>query len=230
MIYVLSLFFLAGCSNTEKNTEIAEPPPEPVTEPEIAEEIPGAESEGVGEAELNPVASRDTRRLSIRALSKSLTQVTGIEWLEEGESPYHTYRGTLGIPDYAQSVSEDLDPGIMFYKQLMNAANYSCEEMVNHDITLPLAERKLLHNLSEDSSDPDAVKTTLVKALVRFHGEEEDLAHDSATLTKWYDLWQGLHDAHGTEEDGDFDEQNANLMAWQLVCEALILSPNFYTY
>ena len=94
MIYVLSLFFLAGCSNTEKNTEITDPSPEPVTEPEIAEEIPGAESEGVGEAELNPVASRDTRRLSIRALSKSLTQVTGIEWLEEGESPYHTYRST----------------------------------------------------------------------------------------------------------------------------------------
>lgn len=230
MIYALSLFFLSGCSETEKNADVVEASPESVPEPEIQEDVPDANSEGIGEADLNPVVSRDARRLSVRALSASLTQVTGIEWLEDGESPYHTYRSTLGVPDYAQSVSEDLDPGIMFYKQLMNAANYSCEAMVSHDITLPLADRKLLNNISEDSNDPDEVQTALVKALVRFHGEEEDLAHDSATLTKWYDFWQGLHDAHDTEENDDVDEQNANLMAWQLVCESLILSPNFYTY
>ena len=247
MKHLLYLSFLFGCSGTEKNTEpeMVEPAPESPEEPEDpqdASEAPGANSNGVGEADLSPVTNRDARRLSIRALSASLTQITGVEWLEDGESPYYTYRSTLGIPNYSQSVSEDLDPGIMFYKQLMNAANHSCEVMVNRDLELPLSDRKLLSNISEDSNDPDEVKTALVKALVRFHGEEEDLAHDSATLTKWYDLWQGVHDAHGSdeiessegsessEEADDVNEQNANLMAWQLVCEALILSPNFYTY
>lgn len=230
MMYALSLSFFLSCTGTE-NTELIESSPSsdaPSDSP--TEDLPGANSDSVGEANLTPVTSRDARRLSVRALSASLTQVTGIEWLEEGESPYHTYRTTLGVPDYAQSVSEDLDPGIMFYKQLINAANYSCEAMVQQDLTLPISERRLLNNISEDSSDSVEVKTALVKALVRFHGEEEDLAHDSSTLTKWYNLWQGLRNAHNNEESEDFDEQNANLMAWQLVCEALILSPNFYTY
>ena len=229
MMYGLSLSFFIACSGTEKTTEIIEPSSDsPTNSP--TQDGPSANSESVGEANLTPVSSRDARRLSIRALSASLTQVTGVEWQEEGESPYHTYRNTLGVPDYAQSVSEDLDPGIMFYKQLMNAANYSCAAMVQQDLLLPISERKLLHNISEDSSDPAEVKTTLIKALVRFHGEEEDLDHNGSTLTKWYNLWQGLRNAHGSEESDDFDEQDANLMAWQLVCEALILSPNFYTY
>ena len=230
---ILFFWFAVGwiaCSNSEKQADTV-PANEPTSETEQnPEDLPGANSDGAGEADLRPVEDRDARRLSIRALSVSLTQTTGVEWLVDDTSPFKTFRTSLGIPDYAQSVSEDLDPGIMFYKLLINAATYSCEAMVTQDLELPIEQRKLLNNISEDSTDPTEVKTALVKALVRFHGEEEDLAHDSALLMKWYTLWEGLQQSHGSDDTGMVDQQNANLMAWQLVCEALILSPNFYTY
>ena len=228
---LFSCWFAVGwiaCSTSDKQADPVTTN-EPTSEAEQqAGNMPDANSDGAGEAELHPVENRDARRLSIRALAASLTQTTGVEWLEDGASPFETYRTSLGVPDYAQSVSEDLDPGIMFYKLLINAATYSCKAMVDQDLELPVEQRKLLNNISADSSDPTAVKAALVKALVRFHGEEEDLAHDSALLMKWFGLWQGIQQAHNGD---DAEEQpNANLMAWQLVCEALILSPNFYTY
>ena len=226
---LLMTLVLSGCTEDKSNVQ-GTIPPEPSEVPSEEQNLPSANSDGAGSSPISPVPNRDTRRLSIRALQTSLEQVTGVVWLEDGMSGFERFSDTLGVPNYSQSIAEDLGPGMMFYKQLMNAANYSCEAMVSHDITLPLADRKLLNNISEDSSDPDEVQTALVKALVRFHGEEEDLAHDSATLTKWYNLWHGLRDAHDTEENDNVDEQNANLMAWQLVCEPLILSPNFYTY
>ena len=209
----------------ETATPVSEPsPPQPSTQ------APSGSSDYYDHANIEPVPNRDTRRLSIRALKRSLYQTTGVEWLENGESPFDTFASSLGIPDYAQSVAEDLDPGVMFYKQLIAAATYSCEAMVNADLELPLAERKLLHNISEESSDPTQVKTAIMKALVRFHGEEENLDPNDPLVLKWYNLWSGLHERQPVFDSGLLDEQEACLMSWQIVCEALILSPKFYTY
>ena len=87
MKYLFYLSFLFGCSNIEKSneSETVEPVSEPSSQPETPQDSPGSNSNSVGEADLVPVTSRDARRLSIRAISASLTQVTGVEWLENGK-------------------------------------------------------------------------------------------------------------------------------------------------
>ena len=234
MVLLLCSFWLAcTTSETKQVEESAEVSESVEAEPEegtASSTAPEGHSEYYDHADIVPIEARDSRRISVRALKKSLEMTTGVVWLENGESPFDTFSGSLGIPDYAQSIAEDLDPGMMFYKQLIAAADYSCDAMVVNDLSRPLEERLLLNNISEDSADPTEVKTALAKALVRFHGEEESLALDSALVTKWYDLWVGIHDRQPAFEGEPVDSQEANLTAWQMVCEALILSPRFYTY
>jgi hypothetical protein len=200
------------------------------TDPPPDESFPSTQSDGFGEADIAPVPRRDVRRLSIRALKKSIEQVTGVEWLEDGLSGFEVFSSTLGVPDYAQSVAEDLDPGMMFYKQMMNAASFSCEAMVINDLELDLSQRKMLYNISEESTEPTEIRTTIAKALVRFHGEEESLSLDGVLVSKWYDLWWGLHDRREAIDSGEPEDYDVNLMVWQLICEAMILSPQFYSY
>ena len=222
---LIAFVLFSGCTGDKKNIEETTPQ-EPSEEPSEEPDLPSANSDGAGSSSISPVPNRDIRRLSIRALQTSLEQVTGVVWLEDGMSGFERFSATLGVPNYSQSIAEDLGPGMMFYKQLMNAASYSCEQMVINDIEVDISQRKLLNNISEESSDPAEVQSAIATALVRFHGEEENLPLDGPHVSKWYGLWSNIHDA----QPEDSDETEANLIAWQLLCEAMIQSPNFYTY
>jgi len=222
---ILIALMLSGCNGDKSNIQESNPQ-ETEQAPSEETDLPSAGSDGVGSSSISPVPNRDIRRLSIRALQTSLEQVTGVIWLEDGMSGFERFSATLGVPDYSQSIAEDLGPGMMFYKQLMNAASYSCEQMVLNDLDLDISQRKLLNNISEESNDTTAVQSAIATALVRFHGEEENLPLEGPLVSKWYGLWSNVHDVQSEESD----ETEANLMAWQLMCEAMILSPNFYTY
>ena len=225
---ILMALVLSGCTEEKISTQ-GTIPQEPSQEPSQApseQDLPSANSDDAGSSSISPVPNRDTRRLSIRALQTSLEQVTGVVWLEDGMSGFERFSDTLGVPNYSQSIAEDLGPGMMFYKQLMNAASYSCEQMIINDLEVDIEGRKLLNNISEESSDPAEVQSTIATALVRFHGEEENLPLDGALISKWYALWSKVHEAQPEVSE----ETEANIIAWQLVCEAMILSPNFYTY
>lgn len=222
---ILMALALSGCTE-EKSTSQEVIPQDTSESPAVEQDLPSANSDGAGSSSISPVPNRDTRRLSIRALQTSLEQVTGVIWLEDGMSGFERFSDTLGVPNYSQSIAEDLGPGMMFYKQLMNAASYSCEQMIINDLEVDIGQRKLLNNISEESDDPTEVQSTIATALVRFHGEEENLALDGPLVGKWYGLWSNVHDS----PPEDSDETEANLIAWQLLCEAMILSPKFYTY
>lgn len=176
---------------------------------------------------------RPLRRMDIDQLSASMLQVTGgVGWTEVQEVETDSGVGaeevdlferlslTLGKPDYLDSTTEDLAPGLLFQKFLDDAAKSTCSALVVAEQERAAGERVLLVHVEADTtatSDRAAVDANLSAALLRWHGRV--IATDDPRLDPWRTLFSDVTDRTGDPVEG-----------WRAVCVALFTHPDFYSY
>lgn len=170
-------------------------------------------------------AGRSWRRMNVDQLRASIERVSGgIGWTEEQDGVavelFDALDGTLGKPDYLAATEEDLAPGLLFQKFLDDAATSVCARLVEAEPGRAAWERTLLVDvtlLDTPTSNPDGIEANLRGALLRFHGRE--VSSGDASLQPWKDLLTAVYLHHQDMAP-----------AWQAVCTALIVHPDFYRY
>lgn len=188
---------------------------------------PTVDSHAVAEAPLQGDASagRSWRRMNLDQLRASIERVSGgIGWTEEQDGVavelFEALDGTLGKPDYLSATEEDLSPGLLFQKFLDDAATQVCARLVAAEPGRAAWERTLLVDVTLDdtpTSNPAAIEANLRQALLRFHGRSVPAGDPS--LAPWTALLEAVYSNH-----------HDMAPAWQAVCTALIVHPDFYRY
>lgn len=201
---LLALLLLSGCGGTS----------------------PTAEVQVTGPADLGTTdqRGRDYQRMDIDQLDAAIRSVTGgISWTEqtpEGSvNLFEKLSGTLGKPEYLDSTTEDLVPGLLFQKFLADAAASACTGLIEAEKQRAATDRTFLVALDfpETATNPAAVEENLRHALLIFHGR--DVPTGDPTLAPWRTL---VADTVAATSDP--------AMAWRAACVALILHPDFYSY
>jgi len=229
MLPILIHLFLA--CNTEQKTPDVNPnnsqPSSPTSGPEEAMEEPEEEpatapdisGETVGQGQLYPTNEephRNKKRMSVAQIKASMEKVSGgITWKSGNQFLWEKYSRTLGVPDYQQSVTEDLSPSIMFQKFLDDAAVHTCANWINNEIN---GDERLFFSEIEPT-ETDALKTRLNIAYLqqRIHGQKIDPS------TNLIDSYVELHEL--------VMQRTSNLQsAWKTVCVGFFTHPDFYIY
>jgi hypothetical protein len=167
--------------------------------------------------------ARDWQRMDIDQLDAALRQTTGgIGWTENIDGTevnlFGTLAGTLGKPEFLDSTEEDLRPGLLFQKFLGDMAKSACTDLIIRERRLTASERVFVRFVEFDSTATDAegVRSTLVAAMLRFHGKR--LQPDAPELEPWVDFVL----ERAAASDGE--------TAWRATCVALLTHPDFYSY
>ena len=121
--------WLCGC-----RAEKVDEPLESVTEPP-SEEGSTVEETVAGEEALEPDGLRSTPKNPHEGGSPiaSMVHITGVEWMDGNQNLWDEYSATLGVPNYQETVSEDLSANVIFQKFLQDAATYPCQAWIEHD-------------------------------------------------------------------------------------------------
>ena len=193
---------------------------EPTTEPASpALETPDLDVGSMEIAPLNPPEGRDFRRLDVDQLKTSFEVVLGAPWSDSsGNDNWEELAESLGRPDYAERVSEDLEPGVLFHKFLTDAASESCSALLSRERTADQEDRIFLIFAGDSEMDPSAVAENMVHLLLRFHGQRHDV--DSETVQAWTALYFSAQESATTSRG----------YPWRTICETLIRHPDFYSY
>ena len=173
---------------------------------------------------------RSWRRMNLDQLSASMTQVSGgLNWseLDDDGQPFDVLvalSGSLGKPDFLNSNTEELEPGLLFQKFLDDAASAICAKWIARERDQAPSERRLL--VSVDFSDtPEtaaaAIDDDIRAALLRFHGRP--IASEGADAEAVLAPWRRLISAVWTAT-GDMGR------AWQSTCIAMFTHPDFYSF
>lgn len=164
--------------------------------------------------------AREARRMDVDQLDASIRAATGgIGWDIDGVSQLQVLAPSLGVPDYTQTTSEDLEPGLLFQKFLDDAANAVCDELVVREVAGT-------SSVFLGGVDPTATRATaapaidqaLADAVLRFHGRR--LSTDAPQLGTWTYLFDSTVAVTGGDTQA----------AWRAVCIGLIVHPDFYQY
>lgn len=169
---------------------------------------------------------RPRKRMNIDQLNAALLQASGgLTWVVAGKNQFEALAATLGKPDFADQVMEDLSPSTIFAKFLHDAALNVCEALVAKDAKAAPAERVFFVHAAPTATpgqDLAAVNANLRYLLLRWHGRQ--LAKDAPQLENWRFL---LASAQKTASGAAPAQAQAG---WQAVCVALATHPAFYTY
>ncbi|MBX2798532.1 MAG: hypothetical protein KTR31_12700 [Myxococcales bacterium] len=182
---------------------------------------PTADVDPLGQAPLPTDQLRGWRRMDIQQLDASIRRVTGgIGWDDSrGNSEFVALSATLGVPDYLDVTTEDLQPTLLFQKFLDDAAHEVCDELVDREATGG-AGNVLLVGLTADDTFAEhraEIEGALSSALLRFHGRS--VATTDPQLEPWTFLFESTELV--TESPRS---------AWRTVCVGLLTHPDFYTY
>ena len=209
----LWIAMLLGCGDSESDNN-SDTPVEEVTEETESSTL---EETVVGEGDIEPAQMEESRsrmRMNIDQLQASMKHITGVDWMSGNKLLWDEFRTSLGVPDYQETVSEDLSANVIFQKFLQDAATYSCQQWREHDGT---AGPYAFFGEAYDETDPETVVENLryLRRLVHGHFEDgEDPMIES--LRELYTLvYQRTQDRNAT---------------WNTVCVALFTHPDFYTY
>jgi len=214
VLNVLLVLALAA-SGCEQKPEAGELPqveqPRPVTTQTFVHPTPI----DVGD---EPVRQRN--RLTIDQLNASIRQVTGgIGWVIGGVDQLEVLAPSLGVPDYALTTQEDLEPSALFQKFLGDAARHVCTELEDN----ARADEDggvLLGGLTPADTlevNPEGVVANLSRLVLRFHGQS--FAVDAPEIERWRWLFESSYAVSGDA-----------LTTWNVICVGLITHPDFYTY
>lgn len=204
---------LAGCGTPDAPSRPA--PSAPTTPIELPE---GGVTDGGEATAPSGQDGRDRHRMSVFQLADSLEVVTGIRWMDGDDDRFEELAPTLGVPDWAERTTENREPDLVFSKVLDDAATEVCAQLV--DAEASGGDRLLVGvDLSTTvATDRPAIEAALSRALLRFHGH--DLPVGDERLGPWVWLFESATNA----TNGD------TRVAWQAVCTALIVHPDFTTY
>ena len=209
----LWIAMLLGCGDSESDNN-SDTPVEEVTEETESSTL---EETVVGEGDIEPAQMEESRsrmRMNIDQLQASMKHITGVDWMSGNKVLWDEFRTSLGVPDYQETVSEDLTANVIFQKFLQDAATYSCQQWREHDGS---AGPYAFFDEAYDETEPETVVDNLryLRRLVHGHfAEAEDPMIES--LQELYTLvYQRTQDHDAT---------------WNTVCVALFTHPDFYTY
>jgi hypothetical protein len=165
--------------------------------------------------------TRQRKRMNIDQLDDSFQVVSGgLTWTVGGKNQFSALSSTLGKPDFADMVIEDLTPSTLFEKFLQDAALNVCEALVAKDAKAKPADRVFFVHAEPTSTvakDAAAVDKNLAYLLLRWHGRQ--VPPGSPLLENWRFLLSGVQKSAASPQAG-----------WQAVCVGLATHPAFYTY
>ena len=229
MISVL-IPLLFSCQTEEKvaeenniNSQPASPTEEPEEIPEEPEEEPAVppeiNTETIGESDVLPESEepyRNKKRMSVAQVKASMERVSGgIEWKSGSQSLWEKYSSTLGVPDYQQSVTEDLSPSIMFQKFLDDAAVHTCTNWINTEFSG--SQRLFFSEIEPTDTDPAKTRLNIAYLQQRIHGQVIDPG--APIIDSYVEL-------HALVMQRTSDVQ----AAWKTVCVGFFTHPDFYIY
>ena len=128
----LWIVLLLGCGDTQSDKGTDAPTEESIEETESST----LEETVVGEGDIEPAETAESRirmRMNIDQLQASMKHITGVDWMSGNKLLWDEFRTSLGVPDYQETVSEDLTANVIFQKFLQDAATYSCQQWREHD-------------------------------------------------------------------------------------------------
>ncbi|MEM9494000.1 MAG: hypothetical protein AAGC55_32935, partial [Myxococcota bacterium] len=190
---------------------------------------PPVVAEPIDEVDVTPPSAssgRTWRRMDVDQLKASMSQISGgVEWTEIDDDGLEfdvidSLSGSLGKPDFLDSNTEDLQPGLLFAKFLDDSAVAVCRRWMGRERDQPGQRLLLVHADLSDTpqSAPDAIAANLSAALLRFHGRVVPVG--DARLTPWIDLFSQVWSATGED----------TFRAWRTVCVAMFTHPDFYNF
>lgn len=172
--------------------------------------------------------TRQRKRMNIDQLDAALLGATGgLTWTVAGKNQFAALSTTLGKPDFADMVIEDLAPSTLFQKFLQDAALNVCEALVAKDAKAKPADRVYFVHAEPTATpakDAAAVEKNLRYLLLRWHGRQ--LPQGAPQLENWRFLLAG---AQKTAAAGKKPTEAAQ-QGWQALCVGLVTHPSFYTY
>ncbi|MCS6856698.1 MAG: hypothetical protein NZM37_03210 [Sandaracinaceae bacterium] len=183
------------------------------------------------ESDIGLGPGRPLKRLDIDQLEASIERATGLRWVDySNHSQFQRFRSTLGIPDFFASTKEDLEVSPLFLKFLDDAARSVCANLINQEWRRSESERIFLteakkEDTTEQADGRDRIAKNLAYLIERFHGRS--LALQAAELQSWLNLWKKAYETSRTNGN---NQENAARSAWQAMCVALLVHPDFYTY
>ena len=205
----LLMVWMLGCGSPE--APVVEAPPEVV--------LPdGGLTEGEAAVTPEGQTGRDRRRMTVPQLADSIEVATGLRWMDGNDDRFEEFEATLGVPDWFERTTENLNPDLVFNKLLEDAATEVCESLVAEEASG--GDRLLVGvdlSMTVDTHRTE-IESALSSALLRFHGHDVPVGDDR--LGGW--VW--LFESSTNVTDGDTE------IAWRAVCTALIVHPDFYTY
>ena len=208
----IAMFIGVGCRADE-----VDKPVEHSTESSSTDEESTVEETVVGEGGLEPSEPEDARarmRMTIDQLQASMKHITGVDWMSGNQVLWDEYRTSLGVPDYQETVSEDLSANVIFQKFLQDAAAYSCQEWIEHDGS---AGPYAFFTSAYDENDPATVSDNIQHLRRLVHGHFPD--GEDPMVQSLQDLYTLVYQR--TED---------HTMTWNTVCVGLFTHPDFYTY
>ena len=222
------LLLLTGCADSKEqasSTQTAETTtstasdPTDSTQSSTQSSTPDIEDETLGEGSLQTdprPPARNRLRMNIDQLRTSMEQITsGVQWKSGGTDLWKKYQTTLGVPDYMESMSEDLGSSVIFQKFLKDAATYSCEQWISNDISMNNSQ--FFAHAPAEQTDETAVRENLQHLRYLIHGRAADT--ETPIIDSYYQLYQLV--LQRTDEP---------IAAWNTVCVGFFTHPDFFTY
>ncbi len=213
-----------GAANVGQIDPIAElPPPTDHT-------IVDGQRESAGSVDLAPTPdelSRNLRRMSVPQLKDAIRNATGgVYWHDgRGNDMLDLLAPTLGVPNYLDITSEDLEAALVFQKFLGDGVRSVCAESIQNDLDMSAEDRVMIRfvdpDVAWDGAD-DAQKAAIDRNLaymrLRITGHHSDNPEDPEMVRlRW--LWRSVTHATGEPSRG-----------WRAVCVGLMSSPEFFLY
>lgn len=173
--------------------------------------------------EANP---RHLRRMDLRQLKDAIRTVTGgVYWSDNGGRDMFDVLGpSLGVPNYLDITSEDLESSLVFQKFLGDGVRQVCDETIRNDLDMAPEDRVLIRFVApevtwEDASpqERDAFDQNLRYMKLRMTGHALSPQDEELGRLRW--LQRSVAHATGSPTRG-----------WRAVCVGLMSSPEFFLY
>jgi hypothetical protein len=187
----------------------------------------GGAGGGAGGATMLAPVSYGARRLTLDQLEASVKAVFGndaagnpITWKIGTADGFAARAGTLGAPDYINTVEENLEPSPMYLKFMNDMARSVCNQALVADQGSKMPKLLLRHPAAAD------VDTNLRHLKLVFHGTKLP-ATDTVAVAPYRTLFTATVAAR-TAAGGTAAQATAD--GWRAVCVALVTAPEFHIY
>ena len=210
---VMILMWSWGCTTSVPSDEPSSTDSSTVENPstDVSEELLG----DVELSEDDTVVARRRVRMDVAQLNQSMQQITGVEWKSGNAVLWDRYGSTLGVPDFEERTSEDLEASVIFQKFLQDAATYTCDIWIENESEDGDGYFYLVTQVEDQSSS--ILRSHIGDLRYLIHGISS--GEEDAFVESVWDMHQLV-----------YQRTENRVSAWQTVCVAMFTHPDFYTY